>query len=216
MDIIKVASKLYNTYLWLSGTWKKQHKYIINNLLLFFDKKDRTILDYGCGGGTIVQKLAGASSISRKFYGVDIYVNPHYKTKNFKLTLFDGKNLPYANDAFDAVYLIDVLHHLPGYSRTQYCLSEIVRVTKNRIIIHDYVYETPKELRILKIADELVNRQYGVQCPMNFYKQEQWDRLLSNLPFNGSFKKIPGDFGRKLGFWWTGIRTGKNRRGGEG
>ncbi len=154
----------------------------------------------------MIRRLEKSDSDRRHYFGVDIAPRIFSNSNRYSFVLFDGKRLPFGDQSFDAAYIIDVLHHLPDRPSTGECLDEIARVTRNRIIIHDYVYETSRQLNALKFTDELINREFGVECPMNFLKRKEWDRLFSKLPFQGVFDNFAGDIGGECGFWWVGAR----------
>ena len=76
------------------------------------------ILDGGCGEGVLVDKYRAEG---RCITGVDL----HYKSGS--VTQANLTNLPYKNDAFDVVLLLDVFEHIP-FSDQPLVLGEIKRV----------------------------------------------------------------------------------------
>lgn len=100
---------------------------------LFLDKlKGKRVLEIGVGFGTIGQQFVIAGS---RFVGIDIAEEP-VKTLQYRLRLL-GKthsglalvastlNLPFADERFDYVFAMGVIHHTGNLSRA---ISEIHRV----------------------------------------------------------------------------------------
>ena len=72
-------------------------------------------LDLGCGDGRIGAAVQAARpDVSVR--GADVLERPQ---TFLEVDVFDGKTLPYADRTFDAVLLVDVLHHTddPGALR---------------------------------------------------------------------------------------------------
>ena len=109
-----------------------QYKHDIFDKLSFDFKKGSTMLDIGCGDCT-------DALIFRDFYGLDVsavdvyrHENVHKFNINFKLgSVF---KLPYEPNAFDYVFLHDVLHHVDeekqSYTKHTDALEELKRIIK--------------------------------------------------------------------------------------
>ena len=71
------------------------------------------MLDLGCGDGQIA---AGVQALRPELTlrGADVLVRP--KTR-IEVDLFDGATLPYSDRSFDAVMIVDVLHHTDDPAR---------------------------------------------------------------------------------------------------
>lgn len=61
------------------------------------------ILDAGCGEGVLVEEYTFAG---RHIEGLDLYYSSEYVRRA------DIRNMPYANDCFDVVLLLDVIEHI--------------------------------------------------------------------------------------------------------
>src|SRR6185437_13854294 len=67
----------------------------------------RSLLDVGCGDGTVAKTIASRVGADR-VAGVDIKVRPSVAVE---VVAYDGLHLPFPDDAFEAVVISDVLHH---------------------------------------------------------------------------------------------------------
>lgn len=119
---------------------KPMYDYILR---YFADKKEASILDIGCGNGTILARLANER---RTLYGVDLSENMIEIAKkrlgvHAKLLVADAKELPFSESEFDYIICNASFHHYPYPKET---LQEMRRVLKNKgelLIGEGYAYE---------------------------------------------------------------------------
>jgi ubiquinone/menaquinone biosynthesis C-methylase UbiE len=96
----------------------------------------------GCGSGVFLNQTA---ALANHVYGCDIsfdllqlcqqYVQEN-NVGNVSLFLADAEGLPFENDSFDVVYMVDVLHHL---YRVESSVDEVARVLKpsGKLLVHE-------------------------------------------------------------------------------
>lgn len=155
------------------------------------------VLDVGSGDGQIASRMladGGAASVR----GVDVLLraNPLIPTASF-----DGEHLPYDDDAFDLVTLIDVLHHTGHPERL---LSEAIRVSRGRVLIKDHDWVGTLDRWVLALSDYLGNAAYGVSLPYNFLNMAEWAALFDSLGLavvaTERFRYAPYDLSRQVIF----------------
>jgi SAM-dependent methyltransferase len=135
---------------------------------------DCSLLDVGCGDGKLAQLLLDRRSDLR-IEGVDV----HMRDKTWlPVKLFDGLNLSYPAASFDAVMLIDVLHHTPD---PLHLLREALRVSRRFLVVKDHVLEGTGAARRLKFMDRVGNARHGVSLPYNYLTAEKWAALRAAL-----------------------------------
>lgn len=132
-----------------------------------------SLLDLGCGDGEIGRQLAERRP-GLDVQGVDVLARP---TCHIPFTVYDGKTLPFADDAFDYVAVIDVLHHTDDIGAT---LAECVRVARRGVIVKDHLCENATDHRILRFMDWVGNRSHGVTMTYNYQPKSSWRRLIAD------------------------------------
>lgn len=127
------------------------------------------ILDAGCGGGAYVDFLC-----RQGFHVTGVDSNPDFlELANQHLRLGDYirsdlNKLPFPDKYFDSTYCFDVLEHLDDLS----ALKELIRVTKNRIII-----TVPREDDFMHNYN-LTFLHYQDKTHLRNYTEESLSRLL--------------------------------------
>ncbi|MFN2439884.1 MAG: class I SAM-dependent methyltransferase [Chitinophagaceae bacterium] len=115
------------------------------------------ILDIGCGQSPYKFLL---NEKDTKYFGIDIIEATEFGYNNPDITAFDGKNIPFEDNKFDAVICTEVLEHVQDF---QYLIDEIYRTAKKNadIIVtipwsaryhyipYDYFRYTPSSLKTM-------------------------------------------------------------------
>ena len=128
-------------------------------------------MDVGASSGRLAERLwrniPGLGPI-----GVDVLVGSE---ADIPMVRGNGKRLPFAGGTFDCVTMVDVLHHdeNPGL-----LLAEAKRVTRSRVLIKDHYWESRLDLILLRYADYVGNRLYGVKLPYVFLSLGSWHSLI--------------------------------------
>ena len=136
-----------------------------------FLRGEKTILDVGCGTGRLSKKIQDYFGVSVQ--GVDVVLP---ETELIPVRIFDGKELPFADNSFDSVFLIDVLHHTKNSSAL---FSEAFRVAKYSVLIKDHYYENRFGKMLLKLVDVLGNFRDKVKTPFYFKSRSEWEEFLA-------------------------------------
>jgi SAM-dependent methyltransferase len=133
-----------------------------------------TGLDVGCGSGEIaamVERLMPQVTIE----GVDVFVRG---VTHIPISEYDGETLPFDDNSFDFVTLIDVLHHTDAPDRV---LAECVRVARRAVIVKDHYRNNQFDDLRLRFMDWVGNRSHGVRLPYNYLSRRQWRNLYGDL-----------------------------------
>jgi SAM-dependent methyltransferase len=130
-----------------------------------------TLLDVGCGDGTI-GKLVGQSAPGMTVEGAEFIPRADCAIPCLG---FDGEHLPFADESFDGCMFVDVLHH----SRNALAiLRDASRVSRKFILIKDHLAESSFDHATLRFMDWVGNRPHGVELPYNYFSNEQWQELF--------------------------------------
>ena len=133
-----------------------------------------TVLDVGCGDGVLderlLQKLPHLS-----ITGIDVLVQSE---TSIPVTSYDGRTIPHPNNSFDAVLLVDVLHHCDN---PRALLAEAKRVASRCIVLKDHTLQGSLSRRILSFMDDVGNRRRGISLPYNYWNQDRWHQVFAEL-----------------------------------
>jgi len=132
------------------------------------------VLDVGCGDGLIDQLL-----LERRpdvtISGIDAVARAEAQ---IPVREFDGVTIPYDAGEFDAVLLIDVLHHTTD---PLVLLREAMRVTRGDIILKDHTRDGLLAGPTLSVMDWLGNAHHDIPLPYCFWSEAEWRRAFQQL-----------------------------------
>jgi SAM-dependent methyltransferase len=133
-----------------------------------------SVLDVGSGDGLLASRVLVHRS-DLKWQAID----PLARAKtHIPVQLFDGDKLPFADDAFDFVLFVDVLHHTDA---PMVLLREAIRVAQAGIVIKDHLREGVCAGPTLRFMDWLGNAAWGVRLPYNYWDAAQWKTAREQL-----------------------------------
>lgn len=149
-------------------------------LLPFFNENDNLkVLDVGCGDMQIISELTNKLPESI-FKGIDVFKLPeNFVSDSYwqNYVWFDGINIPFKDNYFDVVLLMDVLHHIQIEKQLP-LLREIKRVAKF-VIIKDHFEYGFFSRQMLRIMDLAGNWAYGVSIPKKYFTKASFASFLS-------------------------------------
>lgn len=134
------------------------------------------VLDLGAGEGYVGQE------ISRR-WSADVMLADVVDMNRTGLPhrTYGGRRLPFSGKTFDATVLYFVLHHT---EHPEQVIREAFRMTKNRVIVVESVYEHTWDLKLLTFVDVWVNRirSAGKMTEqeefLSFKKAPDWQQLF--------------------------------------
>ena len=132
------------------------------------------VLDVGCGDGRIAREIARRRP-DVALLGIDVLVRPD---AHIAVEPFDGTTIPAGDGEFDAVLLLDVLHHAREPATL---LQEAVRVTRGTLVVKDHLREGRWAGPTLRFMDRVGNRRHGVRLDCEYWTHETWRRTFDAL-----------------------------------
>lgn len=129
------------------------------------------VLDLGAGDGSIAAAVMAVRP-DLKFSGVDVMLRP---VRRIEVALYDGKRLPFADQSFDYVTIVDVLHHTEDPAEV---LAEAARVARLGVVVKDHRREGLLAGPTLRLMDWVGNRGHDVVLPYNYLSDAEWDVAL--------------------------------------
>jgi SAM-dependent methyltransferase len=106
---------------------------------------------------------------------------------------YDGIRAPFADNAFDAVVLVDVLHHADD---PKALFAEAVRLARKRIVVKDHICENQFDKLLLQFMDRVSNARFGVPLPYNYLARREWRELFSSAGTTASWSESLGLYPR--------------------
>lgn len=133
-----------------------------------------SVLDVGCGDGRVDYFLRAARP-EIGLHGIDARGRERaWATAQ----TYDGDCLPFDAGEFDAVLLVDVLHHTDN---PMVLLAEGARVARHVIIVKDHLREGLLAGARLRFMDRVGNRRFGVPLPFSFWRRADWRDAFERL-----------------------------------
>ena len=135
-----------------------------------------SVLDIGCGDGTIGSLIAGVRP-DISIQGVEFLVRPECK---IECRVFDGAALPFPDASFDVCLFVDVLHHTQDPA---ILLQEAARVSRSFVLLKDHLDENVLDDVTLRLMDWVGNRPHGVVLTYNYQSRKEWADHFSRCGF---------------------------------
>jgi SAM-dependent methyltransferase len=129
------------------------------------------VLDVGAGDGSIAAAIAWERP-DVAIEGIDVSLRP---VAHIPVSQFDGTHIPFADDTFDAIILVDVLHHTDDPA---VLLREAARVSKGLVLVKDHLRDQHFSGATLRIMDWVGNRGHDVVLPYNYLSSSAWARVF--------------------------------------
>jgi ubiquinone/menaquinone biosynthesis C-methylase UbiE len=157
---------------------KDQRNSILSSTIAPHLKAGSSLLDLSCGSGNLARLIKEKAQLS-KVAGCDIVVYPKLQISD--CTIYDGKVIPYSDNAFDYVLISDVLHHSP---EPLALLKEAMRVAKERVILKDHLVHWPLDAFTLQLMDFLGNGIKGIPPRSHYKHYSEWENCFKELNVN--------------------------------
>jgi len=114
------------------------------------------VLDVGCGDGAVAAQIARLRP-DLTLRGIDVHVRD---TTAIPVEAFDGRRIAAAEDSYDVIVLVDVLHHARDPVAL---LREAARVSRRWLVLKDHTCESRFAARRLAWMDRVGNPPGGAQ-----------------------------------------------------
>jgi SAM-dependent methyltransferase len=129
--------------------------------------KGARVLDVGCGDGLLDLALVEKRP-DIELHGLDVQLR---QKTHIPVEPFDGRHIPHPDNSFDALLLVDVLHHAED---AEALLRETIRVARSTLLIKDHTLEGPLAGPTLRFMDDVGNARYDVARPYDYWPRDRW------------------------------------------
>jgi SAM-dependent methyltransferase len=153
---------------------------MLASLAQVWTERHDTVLDIGGGTGIMAQAIQEFLGPSR-VCAVDV-VDRYFDTLSIETRVYDGRQLPFADESFDAATINNVMHHVPPPARAD-LMREIRRVVSGPVYIKDHVAASWLDHRRLAILDAIGNIPFGGQVDADYLSQDEWERLAGEAGY---------------------------------
>jgi SAM-dependent methyltransferase len=157
-----------------------------------------SILDVGCGDG-LLDQLLEEQRPDLRVRGIEVLI----RKKTYRpIELYDGKRIPFAAKSFDAVMMINVLHHTEDPLEV---LSQATTVARKCILLKDHTMDGFLAGPTLRFMDDVGNARHSVALPYNYWTYQQWMDACEKLRLKVAVWKP------KVGLypWWADWAFGR-------
>jgi len=156
---------------------------LLRDLAALMPSGDCRILDIGAGSGLIGEAISELFP-GKSVVGVDI-AQRLLPTIRFPCSIYDGRNLPFADGSFDCALFCNVLHHVDAAARAR-LMHEALRVTAGGpLIVKDHVARSLLDRLRLGALDLAGNLPFGGMVGAQYLAESEWSSLLARLGCTG-------------------------------
>lgn len=149
---------------------------MLNSLLSVWAGAHDALLDVGGGTGLIAQAMAELFPV-RRVETIDL-VDRFCPTVLVATHHYDGRDMPFADGAFDAATLNNVLHHVAPGARAG-LLREIRRVANGPLYIKDHISRGILDDLRLTAMNAIGNIRSGGMLRARYLRASDWDDLAA-------------------------------------
>ncbi len=139
----------------------------LSRLLSALVPRAARLLDFGCGDG-LLASLMRSERPDIEVRGADVLVR---ERTHIPVDRIEGERLPYEDRTFDAVMMIDVLHHTRD---PVVQLREASRVSRGIVLIKDHLADPWLAVPRLRFMDFVGNAHHGVALTYNYWPSGRW------------------------------------------
>ncbi|HEV2022080.1 MAG TPA: methyltransferase domain-containing protein [Terriglobales bacterium] len=139
---------------------------ILSQHLAEMAPREASILDVGCGDGLLDQLLLERRP-DLSVRGIEVLI----RKKTYRpIETYDGKTIPFPQKSFDAVMLVDVLHHTDDPLEL---LTQAAGVARKCVLLKDHTRNGLLAGPTLRFMDRVGNARHGVALPYNYWTYQR-------------------------------------------
>lgn len=131
--------------------------------------KNGHVLDVGCGDGAVSQAILRLRT-DVSIEGIEVLSR---ETSGIAVTNYDGTKIPFGDRSYDAIMMVDVLHHATDPAQV---LREAARVASQCVVIKDHLAEGWLAATTLRFMDRVGNARHRVALPYSYWSRAEWER----------------------------------------
>ncbi|MDX1438686.1 MAG: methyltransferase domain-containing protein [Rubricoccaceae bacterium] len=137
------------------------------------------VLDLGGGDGYVAERIATKTGAHVMMADV-----VDYNKTTIPVSVYDGDSIPFDQDTFDLTLLVFVLHHAENAERV---IQEAVRVSADRVVVVESVYESSLQRWLLTNLDKFAN---AVRSNGAIRSQEEFLSFRTDREWRNTFLQL--------------------------
>ena len=141
---------------------------IVPRILSYIPNKAE-VIDIGSGTGAISSVIVKKKKVKISLVDVDF----NEMCDLYPVIIYDGKKLPFEDNKFTIALLLAVLHHSHD---AQAVIDEAIRVSKDKIIVMEDIFNDLPSRIITLIGDCLIN--WELHSPYRNHSKEEWIKIF--------------------------------------
>lgn len=153
---------------------------MLRSLQQVWTRNHTHLLDVGGGTGVIAEAMARLLPV-QSVTAIDL-VDRFCPTLTVPARAYDGRNIPYADGAFDAATLNNVMHHVPVAAR-QELMREIRRAVTGPLYIKDHLSTGVLDNLRLTLLDAWGNIPFGGMVSAHYLPRAEWEMLAAGAGY---------------------------------
>jgi len=172
-EVGKILSPHANLYRYVPPVYQTQ---LLASLAELWDPAHRSLLDIGGGTGILAEAMRLVFRLDRV---VSVDVEDRFRTGlGIEVATFDGRQLPFPDETFDAVVLNNVIHHVARDDRPA-LLRECRRVSRGPVYIKDHLARGALDRLRLGLLDIMGNVPFAGMVKASYLARPDWEALAA-------------------------------------
>lgn len=167
------------------------------DLLLNYTEGKTSAFDVGCGSGQFISVLAKFTDL-KTLKGIEISptliqnareINTQFADKKtISFEVYDGVNLPNDISAYELIYLIDVLHHVPKNAQLSFIQNIKNKMNPGSIIVIKDIDASSPFVLFNKLHDLVFSREIGNE--MSHKSLLKYSKEIGFTVLDSFFKRV--------------------------
>jgi SAM-dependent methyltransferase len=152
----------------------KRARQVVDPVLPWLKTGTGNLLDFGCGLAHIACIIK--QETGRSITGLDVRRFP-YTCPEVPIEVFDGKTIPFPDNAFETTVIFTVLHHTPDPRAS---LQEVLRVSRRSVLLCEDLLVNRRQVFIETVKDSVANG-FLPHMTLQYRMETEWEQMFKEM-----------------------------------